>query len=86
MCMCNRCSTGSRPLQYQRSLSSRDPVVKVIEHKRYNIPYLREKGPMGGAPYIGSRLGGGPIFAVSLSQLHAIERPGKLPMRSSLLE
>ena len=50
------------------------------------LPYLREKEPMGGGPYIGSRLGGGPIFAVSLSQLHAKERPGKLPMRSSLFE
>ena len=50
------------------------------------IPYLREKGPMGGAPYIGSRLGGGPIFEVSLSQLDTKERPGKLPARSSLFE
>ena len=39
------------------------------------IPYLREKGPMGGAPDIGSRLGDGPIFEVSLSQLDAKERP-----------
>ena len=44
-----------------------------------DVPYLREKGPMGGALYIGSRLGDGLIFAVSLSQLHAKERPGKLP-------
>ena len=44
-----------------------------------DVPYLRKKGPMGGAPYIGSRLGDGLIFAVSLSQLHAKERPGKLP-------
>ena len=51
-----------------------------------NIPYLREKGPMGGAPYIGSRVGGGPIFEVSLSQLDAKERPGKQPTRSSLFE
>ena len=26
------------------------------------IPYPRERGPMGGAPYIGPRLGDGPIF------------------------
>jgi hypothetical protein len=26
------------------------------------IPYPREKGPMVGAPCIGPRLGGGPIF------------------------
>ena len=53
--------------------------------------YLREKGPMGGAPYIGSRRGGGgggggAIFEVPLSQLDAKERPGKLPTRSSLFE
>ena len=51
-----------------------------------HIPYLRKKGPMGGASYIGSRLGDGPIFEVSLSQLDAKERPGKLPTRSSLFE
>ena len=34
---------------------------------------------MGGAPYIGPRLGGGPIFEVSVSHLYAKERPGKLP-------
>ena len=40
---------------------------------------------MGGAPYIGPRLGDGPIFEVhvSLSQLYAKERPGKLPTGSS---
>ena len=43
------------------------------------IPYLREKGPMGGAPYIGSRLRDGLIFKVSRSQLDEKERPGKLP-------
>ena len=31
---------------------------------------------MGDAPYIGSRLGDGPIFEVALSQLDAKERPG----------
>ena len=34
---------------------------------------------MGGAPYIGPRLGDGPIFEVSVSRLYAKERPGKLP-------
>ena len=43
------------------------------------IPYLHEKRPMGGAPYIGPTLGDGPIFEVPLSQLDAKERPGKLP-------
>ena len=40
--------------------------------------YLHEKGPMGGAPYTGPRLGDGLIFEVSLSQFVAKERPGKL--------
>ena len=30
------------------------------------VPYPHEKGPMGGAPYIGPRLGGGPIFEIPL--------------------
>jgi hypothetical protein len=46
------------------------------------IPYPREKGPMCGAPYIGSKLGSGPIFQVSVSQLDAKEHPGKVPTRS----
>ena len=50
------------------------------------LPYLHEKGSMGGAPYTGSRLGDGPIFEVWMSQLDAKERPGKLPTRSSLFE
>ena len=47
------------------------------------VPYLGEKGPMGGAPYIGPGLGGGPIFIASLLQLNTKEHPGKLPTRSS---
>ena len=43
------------------------------------LPYPRERGPMGGAPYIGPRLGDGPIFEVSVSCLYAKERPVKLP-------
>ena len=43
----------------------------------YILPYPHEKGPMGGAPYIGPRLGGGPIFKIPLLQLDAKERPGK---------
>ena len=43
----------------------------------YHIPYPREKGPMGGVPYIGPRLGGGPIFEIPLSQLDAKECPDK---------
>ena len=45
--------------------------------------YPRERGPMGGAPYIERRLGDGPILEVSVLQLYAKERPGKLPMGSS---
>ena len=41
---------------------------------------------MGGAPYIGLRPEDGLIFKVSLSQLDAKKRPGKLPTRSSLFE
>ena len=47
------------------------------------ILYLREKGLMGGAPYIGPRLGDRLIFEVSGSQFDSKERPGKLPMGSS---
>ena len=43
------------------------------------IPYHRKRGPMGGAPSIGSRLGDGPILEVSVSHLDAKEHPGKLP-------
>ena len=57
----------------------------AYEIKTYEIPYPRERGPMGGAPYIGPRLGGGPIFEVHVSVAHldAKERPGKLPTLSS---
>ena len=33
---------------------------------------------MGGAPYIGLRLGGGPIFVISLLYYIAKERPGNI--------
>ena len=59
---------------------------RVITDFHNHIPYLREKGPTDGAPYIGSRLGDGPIFEVSLLQLDEKECPGKLHMRSSLFE
>ena len=44
-----------------------------------DIPYPRERGPMGSVPYIGPRLGDGLIFKVSVSRLDAKERPGELP-------
>ena len=47
------------------------------------LPYPRERGPMVGAPYVGPRLEGGPIFEVSVSCLYAKKRPGKLPMLAS---
>ena len=40
------------------------------------VLYPLERGPMGGAPNIGPRLGDGPIFEVSVSHLYAKERPG----------
>ena len=48
-----------------------------------DILYPRERGPMGGAPYIGPRLGDGPIFKVSVLHLDVKECLGKLPMLSS---
>ena len=44
-----------------------------------HMPHPRKRGPMGGAPYIGLRLGNGPIFEISISYLYAKERPGNLP-------
>ena len=38
------------------------------------ITYPRERGPMGGAPYTGPRLGDGPIFEVSCSIAYIRER------------
>ena len=59
-------------------------IVKVcVKINKELIPYPRERGPMGGAPYIGPRLGYGPIFEVSVSRLCAKERPGKLPTLAS---
>ena len=48
-----------------------------------NLLYPHERGPMGGAPYMGPRLGDGPIFVVSVLRLDAKEHPGKLPTLSS---
>ena len=31
------------------------------------IPYPRERGPIGGAPYIGARLGGADIRGISIA-------------------
>ena len=48
------------------------------------VPYPRKRGPMGGAPYIGPRLGDGPIFEVSVSRLYTKRVPtGKLPTLAS---
>ena len=47
------------------------------------VPYPCERGSMGGAPYIGPRLGDGPIFEVSVSRLYVKECPGKLPTFAS---
>ena len=45
----------------------------------YNTIPSRKRG----APYIGPRLGDGPIFKVSVSRLYSKEHPGKLPTLAS---
>ena len=42
------------------------PII-IYEELAAKIPYPRERGPMGGAPYIGPRLGDGPILEVSIA-------------------
>ena len=68
-----------RFLNFIRFVYLEQEPLEVHDLRYSHIPYLREKGLMGGAPYIGSRQEDGPIFEVSLSQLDAKERPGKLP-------
>ena len=58
-------------------------IVHITNHISKLIPYPRERGPMGGTPYIGPRLEDGPIFEVSISRLYAKERPGRLPTLAS---
>ena len=58
-------------------------IVETITKQLRILPYPCERGPMGGAPYIGPRLGDGPIFEVSVLCLYAKERPGKLPTLAS---
>ena len=58
-------------------------VIKENKCPTKYIPYPCERGPIGGAPYIGPRLGDEPIFEVSVLHLVAKERPGKLPTLSS---
>ena len=52
------------------------------DHKNFShenlVPYPRKRGPMGGAPYFGPRLGDGPIFDVSVSRLYAKKHPGNV--------
>ena len=67
-------------LHYNTTLSTSGGQTKV----RYIIlRYPCERGPLGGTPYIGPRLGDEPIFEVSVSHLDLKERPGKLPTLSS---
>ena len=40
------------------------------------ITYPRERGSMGGAPYVRLKLGGGQTFVTSPSKFTAKERPG----------
>ena len=57
----------------------RDTIISRCKYLVIILPYPRERGPMGGAPYIAPKLGDGPIFKVSVSRLYSKERPGKLP-------
>ena len=58
--------------------------TNAVQPKGYiHVPYPHERGPMGGAPYTGPRLGDGLIFEVSVSRLGVKEHPGKLPTLSS---
>ena len=57
--------------------------VRLCNYNTTCVPYPRERGPMGGAPYIEPRLGGGLTFEVSVSHLYAKERPGKSPTLAS---
>ena len=58
-------------------------IYRATYIMKLHIPYPRERGPMGGAPYIKPRLGDGPIFKASVSRLYVKERPGKLPTLGS---
>ena len=40
-----------------------------------HILHPHERGPMGIAPYLGPRLGGGPIFEIAVSRLDMKEHP-----------
>ena len=60
-------------------LDSQEEYLAMKVNSLLNIPYPRERGSMGGAPYIGPRLGEGPIFFVSVSHIDVKERPDKLP-------
>ena len=42
------------------------PII-IYEELAVIIPYPRKRGPMGGAPYTGPRLGDGPIFEVNIA-------------------
>ena len=52
-------------------LDSRDTYTE-------RIPYHCERGPMGSAPYIGLRLGGGLTSVISLSYFTVKEHPGNI--------
>ena len=88
--MNNSCSVSVQSIKKHHSITQARHMMMLIWHHVCNIlqyeiilPYPRERGPMGGVPYIGPRLGGGPIFEVSVAHLDAKERPGKLPTLSS---
>ena len=65
---------------YQKLVGIYQNYIPVINQSDYSIcynhdlttcthdyiPSSREKGPMGGAPYLGLKLGGGPTFELSI--------------------
>jgi hypothetical protein len=61
------------------SICFMDLILWWLHFSSLLVPYPREKGHMGGALYIGPKLGSGPIFQVSMLELDSKERPGKVP-------
>ena len=55
-----------------------DRAVQNMNVLKLHVPYPRERGPMGSAPYTGPRLGDGPIFEVSVSHLDLKEQSAQV--------
>ena len=68
-CLATKAFTGNLPATGSGSSYSSRSVKNGGQLPTNQLPYPRERGPMGGAPYNGPRLGDGPIFEVSVSHL-----------------